>query len=92
MLLPTWRKRLMRENEKTRVIYNPMLDDVTIDVDKCGDNPQTFTLKAGEDKEYPLHIASIFEDKLVDKILWSNPPADKNYAKRREEILKLIRV
>ena len=82
----------MRSDEKTRTIYNPTLDDITTDVDKYGDNPQTFTLKSGEDKEYPLHVAKIFENKLVERILWKNPPANKNYAKRREEILELIRI
>ena len=57
------------ENEKTRVIYNPTLKTVTIDVDKFGDNPQKYSLKAGDDKPFPIHVAEIFEDKLVEKIL-----------------------
>lgn len=79
-------------NEKSRSIYNPTLEDITITVDKYGDNPQIFTIKAGEDKELPDHVARIFENKLTDRILWKNPPANKNYTVAKEEILKLIRI
>lgn len=80
------------EETKPRSLYNPTLDDITVEFDKLGENPETYTLKAGDYAEFPHYIADILEEKLVEKMLWENPPSNKNYNKRREELRGIIRV
>ena len=83
----------MQNNDKPpRQIYNPDEEDITTDFDKLGDNPQTFTLKAGEIKEFPEHIAVLLEEKLATRMLWKSLPANHNKEKRYNELLDLIRV
>jgi hypothetical protein len=75
-----------------RYILNPLSDDVTIDVDKMGKNPQTFTLKAGQIEQFEDHVCLIFEDKIVSRMLWKTMPASHNREERTKEILDIVRV
>lgn len=77
--------------QKTRQLYNPTTEDIMTDVDKFGQHPQTFTLKAGDVAEFPEHVASLIETKLIDKLYWAAPPKSGR-EKKIKEIQKLIRV
>ncbi len=74
-----------------RKLYNPLPEDITIDFDKLGDNPETHTLEGGQVQEFPDHIADLMEDALANKILWRTYPANHNREQRLKEILKEIR-
>ena len=73
-------------------LYNPSAEDITQDVDKKGEHPESFTLKAGDIQEVPDHITPLLIDALVERMLWASPPSNKNYEKRRQELRKLITV
>ncbi len=74
-----------------RYINNPLTDDVTVDMDRKGDNPQSFTLKAGDIQEFDDFVCELFEDKIVDNLLWRTMPANRNREARIKEILEMIR-
>lgn len=83
---------MLNEKPEFRTIYNPTLEDIDTYSDKNGPNPEHHILKAGEYKEFPNHIADLLEEKLVEKMLWANIPANKNKEKRREELRRLIKI
>ena len=83
---------MINEEKEPRSLYNPSLEDVETDVDKNGPNPEHYVLKAGAIKEFPNHVADLLEDKLVEKMLWKNPPGNKNNEKKREELRRIINV
>lgn len=82
----------MDEKPKTRSLYNPSLDDVEVDLDKLGPNPEHYVLKAGDIQEFPSYVADMLEEKLATFMLWQNLPSNKNKEKRYKELLKIIRV
>jgi len=75
-----------------RTLYNPSLEDISTDVDKYGEKPQYFTLKAGNIAEFEDFVADLLKEKLVERMLWENPPNNKNYEKRRIELREIIEV
>ena len=75
-----------------RLLHNPSINDVIVDYDKYGSDPETHTLKAGNVEEFDDHIADLIEDKLANRMLWDNYPKDRNRDKYLREIRKLIRV
>ena len=77
--------------QKSRQLYNPTTEDITTDVDKFGTHPEIYTLKAGDVAEFPEHVASLIETKLIDKIYWQHP-VKRGKDTKLEEIKKLIRV
>ena len=58
---------------KRRLLHNPSTNDVTVDCDKHGENPETHTLKAGEVEEFDDYIADLIVDKLSNRMLWDEP-------------------
>ena len=56
-------------NDK-KVIRNPLLDDITVEYDKHGDNPKKFVIPAGEmveiDKHYAKHVAKHLYDAVIN--------------------------
>lgn len=83
---------MVNEHPKTKTLYNPTLEDCTVDFDKLGPNPEVHTLKAGEVKVFPYHIGELLEEKLANRMLWVSIPANKNREKRYKELLEIIRV
>lgn len=75
-----------------RYIFNPSIKPITIDVDKFGDNPEKHTLEAGGIEEFEDYVADILVDALADRMLWANPPSDKNREKRLKELKETIEV
>ena len=73
-------------------LYNPLLENLEIDVDKLGSNPEHFTFKMGDIALFPDYAVPIIEDALIEKLLNKNPPKNHNRKKQREELLKIIRV
>ena len=73
-----------------RYLFNPSTEPITVDIDKKGDNPESFTLEAGAIEEFEDYVADILRDALVDKMLWANYPADRNRDKRVRELTELI--
>ncbi len=76
----------------SRYLYNPTTEDITIDSDKHGENPETHTLHAGEIEEFEDHIADLIAEKLANKMLWDNLPGDGNKDKRLKEIHDIIEI
>jgi len=76
---------------KTKTLYNPTLDDVTTDVDKYGENPERYTLKAGDIQEFPDYVAELLKDKLLNILYWNDLPK-QGRAKRLKEVQDLIEV
>jgi len=83
---------MINEEPKNRSIYNPTLKDIDTWADKNGDNPEHHILKAGEIKEFTSYIADLLEEKLIDRMLWTSLPANKNKEKRKAELRAIIRV
>jgi hypothetical protein len=75
-----------------RSLYNPLLEDFSVEFDKYGDNPRTLTIKAGDVKKFKNWEARHLETHLVERMLNENPPENKNRDAKREELLKIIRV
>ena len=76
----------------SRYLYNPTTEDIKVDSDKYGENPETHTLHAGGIEEFEDHIADLIAEKLANKILWDNLPGDRNRDKRLKEIYAIIEV
>ena len=51
------------------VLKNPLLDDFTVEYDKYGDNPMSFTIPAGEIKEFDEPYASHIKKHLYDAVI-----------------------
>lgn len=75
-----------------RLIFNPTLDDVTVDSDKFGDHPETHTLKAGQMQRFEDHIAELIKEKLVNRMLWKDYPANHNRDARIKELNEQVEI
>ncbi|HEC63857.1 MAG TPA: hypothetical protein ENI23_01030 [bacterium] len=75
-----------------RLLHNPSHNDITVDCDKHGENPETHTLKAGQIEEFDDYIADLIVDKLSNRMLWENYPKDRNRDKKLKELKELIEV
>lgn len=75
-----------------KYIFNPSIKPITIDVDKLGDNPQQHTLEAGAIEEFEDGVARIMIKALVNRMLWTNYPSDRNREKRVKELIKIIEI
>ena len=80
------------EKNRLRTLYNPSLEDVSIDSDKYGPNPEHYTLKAGEVAQFTSYIADLIIEKLATRMLWASLPGNKNKEKRLKELYDLIEV
>ena len=79
-----------KDSEQETAIYNPTLEDISTDIDKFGDNPKQFTLKAGDVKSFPKYVADILGEKLIEKMYWANVPSNRDSEGRRKELRKVI--
>jgi len=76
----------------SKVIYNPLLEDFSVDVDKYGPNPRTLTIKAGDVKKFKNWEADHLKKHLVNRLLNDNPPANKNMEAQRIKFEKIVEV
>ena len=68
-----------------KLLYNPLIEDFSVDFDKCGLGHKVLTIKAGDVKQFEDWEADHLKKHLVDRLLEQNPPANRNrYAKRAE--------
>ncbi len=76
----------------TRCLYNPLLKDFSVDVDKYGPNHRVLTIKAGDVKEFKNWDASHIKKHLVTKLLGQNPPENRNKYAKIKELEKIVEV
>jgi len=75
-----------------KTIYNPLLEDFSVEYDQCGDNHKTITIKAGDVKQFEDWEADHLKKHLVDRLLNENPPSDHNRDAKRLELEKIVEV
>lgn len=79
------------ELKPPRRLYNPSLEDISVDVDLLGSNPRHYTLKKHDFDIFPDHVATMIEEKLAERMYWKEPAPNKNREKRMKELLGIIR-
>lgn len=75
-----------------KLVFNPLLEDFSVEIDKCGPNHKTITIKAHDVLELEEEEANHLIRHLIDKLIDTNPPADKNIYSAREEWRKVVTV
>ena len=77
----------------SRTLYNPLLEDFSVDVDRYGPNHQVLTIKAGDVKVFKKDWqAKHLKRHLVNKLLGLHPPKNKNKYAKRKELEKIVEV
>jgi len=76
----------------SKVLYNPLLENFSVEFDKYGDNPRVLTINAGEVKQFEDWEAEHLKKHLIDRLIDKNPPADKNYEAKRAELETIVEV
>jgi len=75
-----------------KTLYNPLLENFSVEFDKYGDNPKVITINAGEVKEFEDWEADHLKKHLIDKLIDKNPPANKNYEAKRADLEIIVEV
>jgi hypothetical protein len=83
--------RTDQEKNKLITLYNPTLEDVTIESDKKGSQYETYTLKSGDITQFPQYIADLIIEKFVDREYWKNPP-NSGRVRHKENLRQLMLV
>jgi len=73
-------------------IYNPLLEDFSVEYDKNGPNHKTITIKAGDIVSLEDWEADHIKKHLVNKLANDNPPANHNKEENRLKFEKLVQV
>lgn len=75
-----------------KTLYNPLLEDFSVEFDKYGKDHKTITIKAGDVKQFEDWEADHLKKHLVDKLLDMNPPENKNRDAKRDELETIVEV
>lgn len=75
-----------------KTIYNPLIEDFSVEFDKCGPNHKTLTIKAGDVKQFEDWEADHLKKHLVTRLLEDNPPPNKNIPDQISKLEKLVEV
>ena len=72
-------------------LFNPLVEDFSVDYDKYGENPRTFIIRSQEIAYFPYNIGQFIKENLFNAVMNArelNPILPKN----KEEIMAEITV